>query len=126
MRADRHTFRVEPADRAAACSHGVELDHRCADSNASDLAFEDPCHFTRVARHVRRSAAHVEADHFGKAKFFGHRAGCHYAGSRAGQNGVAPDEGGCVDQAAVALHHAKLPLPELLLEPPHVLRQQRG
>ena len=66
LRANRHPFPLELADRTSPRRDGMKLDHRRADSNPANLALEHPRHLAGVARYVGRCAAHVKSDHFGE------------------------------------------------------------
>ncbi len=62
IRADTKARAVEMQDRAAAGGHGMDQHHRRAHAHARDLGLERSLVLASKMRHVRRRAAHVEAD----------------------------------------------------------------
>ena len=92
IRADAVARAVEMEDRAAAGGDGVDLHHRRAHAHAGDQGLEGTLVFAVVMRHVRRGAAHVEADDLFVAR---HGGGAHRADDAARRNptGCCPCRG---------------------------------
>ena len=75
-------------DRAAACGHGMDQHHRCTHANASHFRLKGALIFAVKMRHIRRGAAHVEANDIGKARLLAGLGKANHAAGGARQDRV--------------------------------------
>ncbi len=104
VRADPEPSPVIMADRAAARSDGVDLEHRRAHPDSGDDCLVGPLVNPGMMRHVGRGAAHVEADHPVEPRLPSRPRHSDDSAGRAGEDRVLALEGGGVGEAAGRLH----------------------
>ena len=104
FRADAETPVDEGADGAAARRDRVDPHHRRAQPDAGHPRFIVALIAAGIMGHIGRGAAHVEADHFAKARLFGRAREADDAARRPGQHRILAAEQRARGQPAIGLH----------------------
>ena len=116
---------VEDQQRSAARCDRMDLQHRRAQAHARDHGVEGALVVAGHMAHVRRCAAHIEADDAGVACCArGFRSTDHAAGG-AGQHRILSAHAAGFGKTAVGLHHEKLRAADLGTELIDVATQDR-
>jgi len=107
LRTDREPPAAERDDRAAAGRDRVNPEHRGRDAHARDLGVLRALELAGEERHVRRRAAHVEAEHAREAGRARRRDHADHAARRSRQDAVFAAEALGARKTAVALHEVE-------------------